>query len=135
MAIHNHIEHAEHNEKVCRFLSKKPDFSDWIITTAFYSAVHYVRYLLLPYTDGTTIFDCFETLFTSKKYPNEGRHGFSSRFVKEQHPNIYIEYKQLHDYSNTARYFNYSFPRETSTAARELLDSVKIYVLETKVDQ
>ena len=47
------IDHAKHNESVCNYLGRNSAFGDWVITSAFYSAMHYVRHLMIPATiDG-----------------------------------------------------------------------------------
>lgn len=45
----NIFQHAEHNKRVCDFLSKKGEFPDWVVITAFYSAMHFVLADALPY--------------------------------------------------------------------------------------
>lgn len=133
MARCNHIDHAKHNEKVCNYVSKKEEFCDWIITTAFYSAVHYVRHYMLPikHTNGVT-YDCFEKYFSSSKYADEGRHGFQNRFVTHNIPEIAAEYKQLHDWCTNARYFEYNQPRNLSNYAKDNLKQIKKHILELK---
>ncbi len=133
MAKYNHIDHALHNEKVCNFISKKEDYGDWIITTAFYSAIHYVRYLMIPSTlsDGTVI-NCFEALFNSQRGASEGRHGFQNRYVTTNITVIAIEYKQLHDWCNQARYFEYNQPRVLAQQAKDNLHKIKKHVVSIK---
>ncbi len=48
MINEDNLEYAQHNEKACKYLDKKPEFTDWVITTAFYSALHFVRYKIFP---------------------------------------------------------------------------------------
>jgi UDP-GlcNAc3NAcA epimerase len=45
MKIQKFFEHAKHNEKACNFIntSSTNEFNDWVITIAFYSAVHYIN--------------------------------------------------------------------------------------------
>ena len=133
MAKYNHIDHALHNEKVCNFISKKEDYGDWIITTAFYSAIHYVRYLMLPVNlkNGTEI-NCFEALFNIQRGSVEGRHGFQNRYVTTKITEIAIEYKQLHDWCNQARYFEYNQPRVLSKQAKENLLTIKKHIVSVK---
>jgi len=126
------IEQAEHNEKVCNYISKKPDFSDWIVTIAFYSAIHYLRHLILPYNDSISRYDTFEDLFSSKKNVSEGKHGFQCRFVRDNHCEIAFQYKRLYDMSNNARYNYYAYEREDGTLAKGYLKDIKDYVLINK---
>lgn len=50
------LNHAKHNYEVCFFLYEKTKYNDWIITTAYYSAIHFVYYKLFPnkYEDPLT---------------------------------------------------------------------------------
>ena len=56
--------HGKHNKDVCDVLHLKSalECNDWVITTAFYSAIHYFDHLLFPYLhkDGTTFNDINE---------------------------------------------------------------------------
>ena len=45
------LDHALHNEKVCNLLYEDKSCPDWVITTAFYSCIHFVRYKLFPFED------------------------------------------------------------------------------------
>ena len=42
------LDQAKHNEKVCDYLGKKDSYSDWVITTAFYSARNYLEHKIFP---------------------------------------------------------------------------------------
>ncbi|MDR0863554.1 MAG: hypothetical protein LBO74_01305 [Candidatus Symbiothrix sp.] len=124
------IEHAIHNEKVCNYLDRKPEFVDWIITTAFYSSLHYIRHKILPYvyedkSGNIKTYDDFESLFNNFKKEGEGRHGFQKRFVEENMTEIRFEYQKLHELCQNARYYNYKFQREDSIKAREYLQIIK----------
>jgi hypothetical protein len=136
MTKSNSLDHAKHNENVCNFISGKEQFGDWIITTAFYSTIHYVRHLMLPgvLTDGTQC-NSFEELFYDKKLNREGRHGFQRRFVDENCKPIRVRYAQLHDECNLARYSDYNYPRKVSNEAKETLRQVKEYVLSIKLQE
>jgi len=84
------FKHAEHNEKAYRYLCKEPEFCDWIITTAFYSAIHFIRHRMLPYdvqlkNGNTHKFENFESLFNSLKKDGEGRHGFQLKWVRDHY--------------------------------------------------
>lgn len=46
----HHREHAQHNLEVYKYLRKDLKFIDWIITTAFYSALHFIEYQVFPFT-------------------------------------------------------------------------------------
>lgn len=132
MANLSNIEQAKHNESVCNYIGKKPDYSDWVVTTAFYSAIHYVRHLILPLTERGLTYTTFEALYYRKKNSQEGRHGFQSRMVLDSFSEISYEYEKLHDMSNNARYLNYAYVREEATLAKGYLLKIKEYVLSIK---
>ena len=44
-------QHAIHNEEACHFLLTSKKFNDWVVTTAFYSALHFVQNELFPITE------------------------------------------------------------------------------------
>jgi len=121
------IEQARHNESVCNYLGKKDEHSDWVITTAFYSAIHYVRHLMLSFTDSDVSDINFESIFRIKKNVSEGRHGFQLRYVNNNYNEIKYEYKRLHDLSENARYMNYLFTRTDATNAKEYLKRIKTF--------
>jgi hypothetical protein len=131
----NNLDLAFHNEKTCNYLSRKDEFSDWVITTAFYSALHYVRHFILPYRHstidaGAVEFDDFESLFSSLRKDREGRHGFQNRMVNEKCSYFRFEYQKLYELSNNARYSNYKYEREDSVKAQTYLRKIKGYCIE-----
>ncbi len=127
------LEHAEHNEKVCNYLSKKPTYSDWTITTAFYSALHYVRHKMLPQVVGTgkdaVKYEDFESLYHGESGNTEGRHGFQLNWVKREFSEIDFEYARLHELSRNARYLNYNHGREVAIEVKNHLKSIKEFCL------
>ena len=50
-------EHAKHNEDACHYLNQSGKYNDWVITTAFYSAMHYVQYELFSMEVGDKAYD------------------------------------------------------------------------------
>ena len=125
MTTLNSLNHANHNYSACNYMTKKQEYCDWIITIAFYSAVHFVRHKLLPYQDMGTTYNTFDSLFKTKKEIGEGRHGFQLRYVKDEIPEISFEYARLHEWSTNARYINYNYGRDDSKKAKEYLDKIK----------
>ena len=63
-------DHAIHNELACIYLDKCTDFPDWVITTSFYSSLHFLQHKLFPIKVGlgkirgktqSVVFDDFES--------------------------------------------------------------------------
>jgi len=88
---------------------------------------------MIPATlpDGTEI-DCFESLFNAQRCSSEGRHGFQNRYVTANITAIAIEYKQLHDWCNQARYFEYNQPRVLAKQAKNNLQVIKKHIVSQK---
>jgi hypothetical protein len=40
--------HASHNEDACKFLHNEGNYCDWVVTTAFYSALHFLQHEIFP---------------------------------------------------------------------------------------
>ena len=90
MKNENSLKHAEHNEKTCKYLSKKPDFADWVITTAFYSALHYTQYSIFPFSmeiRGNTInYQDFEAYYRNNNPAQINKHSSMSNLVEDKLP-------------------------------------------------
>lgn len=131
MKNEDNLEYALHNEKACKYLDKKPDFADWVITTAFYSALHFVRFKIFPITiqkkDKNIKITDFENYFRINNPLNLSKHSLLSNLVEEFHPEIANDYSKLRDISWTARYNNYKYSREVSNEAKKRLDKIKSY--------
>lgn len=127
----DNLDYAQHNEKACRYLDKKPEFADWVITTAFYSALHYVRYKIFPIfieRDSKKIkIKDFENYFRINNPLNLSKHSLLSNLVEEKHSKIANDYNKLRDISWSARYSNYKYPREVSNDSKKRLERIKEY--------
>ncbi len=128
MAESKSLEHAGHNEKVCKYLDRKPAFLDWVITTAFYSAMHYLEHKLFPLKmkNGKREikmknFEEYYMLYGK----DDGRHKAFSKLVEREHPDISDDYNKLKDISWTARYHKYQYNRTISNHAKTMLDNIK----------
>lgn len=127
----DNLKYAEHNWKTSKYLDKKPEFADWVITTAFYSVLHYVRYKLFPTTierRGKVIkVKDFEYNFRINNPLHLSKHSLLSNLVEEKHPEIANDYNKLKDISWSARYNNYRYPREVSNDAKNRLQKIREY--------
>ena len=127
------LEHAKHNEIVCNFISHKEDFADWIVITAFYSALHYVDHKIFPIkekTEGGHTFkiDNIDQLYNNLSKKSEIRkHSLRETMVRKHCNGASASFNWLKSTCETARYFNYKFPkpRDTSKTAKDHLAVVK----------
>ncbi len=102
----HHREHAEHNEEVYNYLRQNLDYIDWVITCAFYTALHYIEYKIFPCE--IIIGGKKQQIGSIEEYHNfwGGRSTHASRIkaVKEKLPACRRSYEQLHNLCMTARY-------------------------------
>jgi len=56
-------QHAIHNEAACDFLLSGNQFNDWVVTTAFYAALHYVQHEIFPLSEGGNTYSDFNVYF------------------------------------------------------------------------
>lgn len=123
------LDHGLHNEKACTHLELNKEFSDWIITTAFYSALQFVSYKIFPIeicTNGRklNIHDISQYQNLSNK-KDLSRHAVLSDLVFKHCSDISEDYDWLKDMSMTARYVNYQHPPEVANKAKTLMLRIK----------
>lgn len=120
-------EHAEHNEKICDHLILTTGFNDWVITTAFYSALHFVQHKIFPLTAHSSTYpdlNNYVIYYNSKNKPIS-KHSLTIKLVQQQLPAISKDYRWLFDTCMTARYQNYKIKNKKVTAAKRRLDAIK----------
>lgn len=134
MKNEDNLDYAFHNEKVCKYLDKKPEFADWVITSAFYSALHFVRYKIFPITiiKGSRSVNVpdFDTYHRTNNTLGVSKHTLLSSLVEDHHPVIANDYNKLKDISWSARYNNYKYSREISNDSKKRLENIKTYCID-----
>lgn len=131
------LKHASHNEEVCNYLTLKQEYSDWIITTAFYTALHFVSYEIFPFTlkgkeqdaKGIIIGSVFQYQHLLGLW-RKSRHKITGDLCEKLCPEIASDYARLYDMSANARYTNYRQPIEVANKSRAILLMIKKYVLD-----
>lgn len=119
--------HAIHNEKACEYLLKSKEYNDWVITTAFYSALHYVQESLFPLIEEEKKFEEFTSYYNLKNTGENSisKHALTKKLVKEKLPQISSYYRWLFDQCQTARYHNYKVDEIAATLALKQLKELK----------
>lgn len=122
--------HAAHNEAACDLLHAVGEFPDWVITTAFYSAMHCVYEKLFPLKEGTATYPSFENYYSQKfarravgDKPN--KHDATVDLVRVHLPAVASNYRLLKDACFNARYRNYAVKAYEAAIARDQLHSIK----------
>lgn len=124
-----HKLHAEHNEKVCREIINLAGYDDWIITTAFYTCIHYVEHKIFPLTEAGTTYDTFNRYYNNiilSKAKRISKHQLKVNLVYSYLPSVGDCYKRLFDNCYTARYNNYKIGATLSKIAIEDMEKVKL---------
>lgn len=122
--------HAAHNEAACDLLHKASGFPDWVVTTAFYSAMHAVYERLFPLKTGEATYATFDAYFSqhySRRSPNDRptKHEATVDLVKRYLPSVAANYRLLKDSCFNARYRNYKIRPEEASIARHQLQQIK----------
>jgi hypothetical protein len=125
------LDHAKHNFDACLHLNANGTFSDWVITTAYYSAIYYVCYTLFPekYDINGKLIQCqsFHDYYKKLGEDKSDKHSVREDLVLEYLPDIYTEYSTLREMCTTARYHNYKMHPEQVKIAIESLDKIKSF--------
>ncbi len=123
-------EHAEHNEKLSDFLIEEGNYKDWVITTAFYSALHFVHNEIFPLTIGTDVYNNFNCYYNAIIKPlGKSKHHATKELVNLHIPNANGQYRWLFDSCMNARYSNYAVSREKALQAKSNLKSLKTHLI------
>lgn len=123
------LDHAKHNEEICKIIHEKGGFSDWVITTSFYCALHYVSYKIFPLKDITSNGNQFEIKTLDEYYRFKqldcGKHVALSDLVYTHLPAISPDYDWLMSLCLKARYQNYQLNVQDEERALKLLEAIK----------
>lgn len=119
--------HAQHNEKVCAILRGAGECNDWVITTAFYSSLHYVQHEMFPYNDGSREYINFDAYYNGYKFLGKRptRHEATVDLVDEELSDCGESYRFLFENCMTARYRSYQIPDSIVDKALEHLENIK----------
>jgi hypothetical protein len=115
------LAHAQHNEELCYKLHAEGKWNDWVITTAFYSAIHFVEERLFPLKVKETEYKSFDEYYSQRTDGSRSQHEARLKLVSVHLHKAYGSYRWLHDSCRTARYYNYAAtPEMANTAVMKL---------------
>lgn len=136
MAKQKSKEHAEHIESASVYLDSSNQYPDWVITTCFYSSLHYLRHKVFPFSIvlGKKIpnykVECFEDFhtFQTRNGKKLGRHERFRCLVEEKCPiNVASGYGRLLELSYGARYSDYNYDEIFVREAQKCLAEIKTH--------
>ena len=126
------LKHAKHNEAACNYLKQSGKFNDWVVTTAFYSAIHFIQYELFPQhydipgRSKAKNFHRFDDYYDCvKKDFNYSKHKVLQDLVEEYVPEISDDYQVLKDNCWNARYIDYKIENEIVELCIRALSNIK----------
>ncbi len=122
--------HAAHNEAACDLLHSSGAFPDWVITTAFYSAMHLVYERLFPLEAPGVTYANFEAFYAQsygRKAPVDKptKHDATVDLVRTHLPAVASNYRLMKDACHNARYRNYAVKPHEAAVARNQLQHIK----------
>jgi hypothetical protein len=122
------LNHAKHNQELCIKIYEANTHHDWVITTAFYSALHFVSYGIFPINEETSDGKHF-TIKTLDEYwsyhqLSKSKHKVLSDLVYQFYPGISADYDWLMDLCLKARYQNYQQGENEAKKSIELLNKI-----------
>jgi len=120
--------HALHNEHVCLHLHGTGKYNDWVVTTAFYAALHYVQHEIFPLQHKGTTYHDFSHYYSRVMKPQNNKinkHAATIELVKSHIAPADVSYRALFDASMNARYSHYNVSPAKAAHAKALLDKIK----------
>lgn len=115
-------EHGAHNEVLCDHILQKGSHNDWAITTAFYSAIHYIDHKIFPLVlQGQTVSNIEQANNILKKPSrHSAREVLVTQFLSCQTAN----YAFLDKSCRNARYRNYKVSKDKAKIVRARLSQI-----------
>jgi uncharacterized protein (UPF0332 family) len=121
---------AERNLELSKFLLEDDKYYDWVITTAFYSALHFALSAIFPLEDGKNRYATFNNyLITCQELQRFGaqkdKHRITSKLINIYLPDAQTHYRWLKDRCWEARYESHKVNKETATLALKKANTIK----------
>lgn len=118
-------EHGVHNKSLCDelYLQDPVRYNDWVVTTAFYSAIHFLDHALFPCNyDETVLININDA---HRKIKGDSKHQTRAILLGKLMPLHKADYDFLISESQNARYSNYMVNPAIASKAYTVLDKIK----------
>jgi hypothetical protein len=120
------LEHANRNTELCDKLLTEGVYLDWVITTAFYAAMHYIDSKIYPTNYNGNEYKDFYSYYESEcKKSNINKHSAKKKLFTNHNSDLGEKYKYLYDACQSARYEKYNVSSGAAIHARKKLDLIK----------
>jgi hypothetical protein len=114
---------GDRNKTLSNKLLGEKTYYDWVVTTAFYSTIHYVEDCILPTKIGDIECNCIAQV--KNAYRMKGRHEARERLVFEKLGlKVGAKYKWLDDRSRNSRYETFKLQASEAHKAKQYLDYI-----------
>lgn len=118
--------HAERNKSLSEDLKKGKKFYDWVVTTSFYSSIHFLEDYLLPKTINSSL--CNNIQQVKNAYKLKGRHIARLKLIQNHASiDIAVSYKWLDDRSRYSRYTTYKVTAAEADKAIQYISKIEKY--------
>lgn len=117
--------HSEHNEELCDLLLANGKFDDWVVTAAFYSAIHLVDHQIFPLSIGSEPEYATFRQYCNRKAYGTRPHKIRREFVARHPPTCVNAFRWLYDTCHSTRYNNYRVSRDVANQAKKKLTEIK----------
>lgn len=125
--------HGQHNLDLSKILLDDGDYNDWVVTTAFYSAVHFVEHALFPLIENGIEYITFNDYWQLIYQPQSiNKHSCKKDLVRKYLKPISSKYRELFDDCHTSRYNNYIVSNYNALEAKKKADAIKLECLKKK---
>src|SRR5690606_33109803 len=114
-----------HNEQLCEELLRGGKYPDWVVTTAFYSALHFVKHQIFPLNHRGKNFKTFEDYYSREERAGVDKHTSLANLVCKNLKGCKGAYRWLLDSSKNSRYNNYQVSPQKANQAQTMLGIVK----------
>lgn len=120
------LKHAEHNLGATLCVHEQHTYHDWVVTMAFYSALHFINHKLFPSKpEGYLDFHDYYisvVLLGKRKYP---QHKARARLVDEKMPVTGMYYRWLLQTADHARYNDWNISADKARVAIKYLTLIQ----------
>jgi hypothetical protein len=123
------LPHANHNRDLCLIIKELPDnYNDWVVTTSFYSCIHYVEHKMFPLTVNNVTYQNFNKYYSDVFIKNSiptNKHEAKIDLVDQNIKSIASKYRWLYEICMNARYKNYIISDMIATIAVQTMEIIE----------
>lgn len=125
--------HAKHNKKACKFIKESNLFNDWVITTAYYSSLHFMQSELFPELFENPSNGKIKKYQTFNQYFRDSngytKHGLLLKLVEDNvdDDSVIDAFTSLKELCWTARYSEYDYSAEIAQECYDNLNLIEEY--------